>query len=761
MSPIAKKILGIYLLVVALGIALSALIYFNGHQVNAATESLVEDKLLQFNAISRLHKAILAQKPILYEYYANTNRKVFIKMFEKTRSDIETELHTIHQIPGGNHLFVKIEAKNNWISHLAEKLDATLRVKTVNWDKARELLEQVSKTEEEISPAINELVLLNQQQVILSGDTAQSKTLFMINLVIGFSIVIVITAIMIGFYVNAYLRQSAERRRLAMFAQRNPSPVMSLNWDGTVSYANQATMELCKKLGKANNSDLLPREFQAQLSNLRKSGKDTLNIEYTLDQLDLNCFAHALFDLHTYHVYLEDITEQKRSQEKLQYQAYHDDLTGLPNRRHLVESFTKNHEQHTSTNMAVVIARVDRIKRILESKGYETGDNLMCEMAIRLLSLLRQINTGDNSYQIYRMEGASFGILIPNLHSSQQLGVLAQNIQAAMTEPLVINGQELFFTLSVGASIYPLDGQDLEHLIRNAESAVNRVREAGGNAFLCYTQDMNAQAQRLLEMENGLRRALDKNELLLNYQPQYTAKGNQFIGVEALLRWRRDGKQIVSPADFIPLAEESGLIIPIGEWVLRTACLQATQWHIHGYSDLSIAVNISARQFQHPDFVSLVKKILAETKLPPRFLELEITESVVMHDIEHTIGILTALRELDIQLSIDDFGTGYSSLNYLKRFPIHKLKVDQSFVRNMTSQSNDAALTKSIISLGQSLSLRVIAEGVETKSQFEMLQSFGCDEVQGYLFSKPVSATEIDNLLKTVSENKSTKPGLG
>lgn len=760
MSPIAKKILAIYLLVVALGIALSMMIYLNGNQVNAATDSLVEDKLPQFNAISRLHKAILAQKPILYEYYANTNRDMFIKKFKQTQSEIETELHTIHKIPGGTQLLAKIESKNDLIYRLAEQLDTTLRVSSVDWDKARQLLEHVSNTEVEITPVVNDLVSLIQQQVKMSGSAAQSKTQFTIHLVIGFSVVIVLTSVLIGYYVNAYLRESTERRRLAMFAQRNPSPVMSLTWGGTVSYANQATLELRNNLGKTENAELLPPNFLDHLSRLNKSGVDTLNIEYKLQQLEFNCFIHALFDLRTYHVYLEDISEQKRAQEKLIHQAYHDDLTGLPNRRYLIESFDKAREQPNLTNMAVVIARVDRIKRILESKGYGTGDNLLCELAARLLQLLQRIDDSQTTYQLFRMEGASFGILIPHLHSSQQLGVLAENIHTAMTEPLVINGQELFFSLSLGASIFPLDGQHLEHLIRNAESAVNRVREAGGNAFLCYTQDMNAQTQRLLEMENGLRRALDKNELVLNYQPQFTTVNNQLIGVEALIRWHRDGKQMVSPAEFIPLAEESGLIIPIGEWVLRTACQQAKHWYRNGHAML-MAVNISARQFQHPDFVSLVKDILHESKLEPHHLELEITESVVMHDIDKTIAILNALRELGINLSIDDFGTGYSSLNYLKRFPIQKLKVDQSFVRNMTLHSNDAALTKSIIGLGQSLSLRVIAEGVETQSQLEMLQHFGCDEVQGYLFSKPVSSLEIDKLLKKMNSRNSNLPGLG
>ena len=250
-------------------------------------------------------------------------------------------------------------------------------------------------------------------------------------------------------------------------------------------------------------------------------------------------------------------------------------------------------------------------------------------------------------------------------------------------------------------------------------------------------------------MENGLRHALERKELALHYQPQVEISGNKVLGVEALLRWRRDGQTSISPAEFIPLAEESGLIISIGEWVLRTACLQAKAWHDGGIGKLIMAVNISARQFQHPEFIALVAAVLGETGLDPHYLELEITESVAMHDAEKTIATLNALRALNIQLSIDDFGTGYSSLSYLKRFPLSKLKVDQSFVRNMTTDPNDAAIAKAIILLGQSLNLSVIAEGVETAEQLALLQQMGCDEVQGYFFSKPIPNGDLEQFLRT------------
>lgn len=749
MSPISRKILGIYLLVLLLGGALSSLIYINGTAVSNSIGSLVDGDLPELTAISRLRVAILQQKPILYEYYADTDRHTFMRKFAATQREVDVGLRTIRASSEGEYLLKQIEEKNHSINSLAELLDATLRVRSVDWDRARALLVEVSAIEQLITRDIDALVELNQKHVHHGGMLAQSKTGLMINMVFGFSVVIFIIAILIGYYVNTYIAETAERRRLAMIVQRNPNPVLQLSWDGMVSYANPASHELMRQMGLEQPDRLLPHDILSRLRDMIASGDDILTQEYSLDNRVFNCMFHALTDLHTYHVYLEDITARKRDQERLLHSAYHDDITDLPNRRYFGDAITTAIQHDSATSVAVILVRVDRIKRILESHGYETSDNLLRSLAQRLGTTLLDCRDSMGDVRLFRLEGSTFGMLLSKLQSIQQLGVLAESLQLSMQTPLLVNGQELFFTLSIGASIYPLDGGDLESLIKNAEAAVNRVKEAGGNSFQCYTHDMNARTQRWLELENGLRRALLRNEMVLHYQPQLSIGNEQVIGVEALLRWKRGGEQLISPAEFIPLAEESGLIIPIGAWVLRTACRQAKAWHDTGFTKLTMAVNISARQFQHPDFIELVGKILEETGIEPRSLELEITESVVMHDAEKTIATLAALRALHIQLSIDDFGTGYSSLNYLKRFPVQKLKVDQSFVRNMTSNSNDAAITKSVIGLGQSLNLQVIAEGVETPEQLALLRQFGCDEAQGYLFSKPVSAGDLEQLLRS------------
>ena len=748
MSSIFKKILLVYFLVLALGVSLSTLIYTNGNLVSHAISSLVNDNLPRLNTISKLRAAIFAQKPLLYEYYASTDRAAFMRSFELNQREIEANFRTIHTVSEGYELLKEINAYTDQINLNADRLDKTLTSSPIDWDRARDILAEVSVTEEKVSPIIDALVSLNQKEVFMSGENAQDRTDFMIRMVIGFSIVISIIAILIGYQVNAYLSETAERRRLAMFPERSPSPVLRVSWDGKVVYTNPATQDLLSQLQLTYPAQLLPDDFMTRLAAVQSSRPGSLELEYTIKDRVMVCFVHVLKDLHTSHIYLTDITKRKQAEKELVHQAYHDPLTRLPNRRMFNEHLQNAiREADSEQQIAVAFLRLDRIKLVLESQGYEASDNLMKALAQRLQGLLHaNLELAPLAF-LFRFEGATFGILLPNSAENNRLLVLAEKLLQSMSVPLQANNQELFFSLSIGASVYPVDGRDPENLIRNAEAAINRVIASGGNSFQCYTQDMNEMAERWLAMESGLRRALERNELVLLYQPQIDIGSKKIIGAEALIRWNRDGKGYVSPLDFIPLAEETGLIIPIGEWVLRTACHQAHAIHQQGHTDFIMAVNISARQFQHPGFIKLIADVLKETGLPSTRLELEITESLAMHDAEKSIATMNELRALGIHLSIDDFGTGYSSLSYLKRFPINKLKVDQSFVRNMTTNANDASIARTVILLGQSLNLTVIAEGVETEEQLALLQQYNCDEVQGYLFSRPISKESLEEFI--------------
>ncbi len=748
MSAIFRKILAIYLLILTLGVALSALIYSNGHYVSTAIYDLINDNLPRVENIAKLRAAIFAQKPILYEYYASTDREKFMHDFELTQREIDAHFHTIHTLNEDSSLLKQISEYADQINHLAEQLDHTLNSHPVDWDNAREILARVSATEGRISPAIDELVRMNQRQVFMSGQNAQTRTDNMIQLVIGFSLVISIISIFIGFQVNAYLTENIERRRLAMFPERNPSPILRATWDGNIVYSNPATLTLLQQLALNNPMQLLPSGFQKRVVNMHTAGIAFQEMEYPVKDRIMNCVIHMLKDLQISHIYITDITKRKQAEERLLHQAYHDHLTGLPNRRMLHEHLQLAIQQADGrSKLALMLMRVDRISMVLESRGHDAIDSMLQALALRLQEMLQEHFPDTQKPFLFRFEGATFGILLEDMQDNNPLFVMAEHLQQGMIAPLIAEHQEYFLTLSIGASAYPLDGRTPEALLRNAEAAVNRISNSGGNGFQCYTQGMNEMAEHWLAMENDLRRALDGNELVLHYQPQIDIQHQRVIGAEALIRWNRSGTGMVSPAEFIPLAEASGLIIPIGTWVLHTACRQAREIIDRGANPFVMAVNISARQFQHPNFVSVVATTLASTGLPAYCLELEITESLFMQDAEKHIATMNELKLLGVQLSIDDFGTGFSSLSYLKRFPINKLKVDQSFVRNLTTDTNDASIARSIIMLGHSLSLTVIAEGVEKDEQLAWLRQFGCDEVQGYLYSKPLPKEALDKFI--------------
>ncbi|MBI4206633.1 MAG: bifunctional diguanylate cyclase/phosphodiesterase [Betaproteobacteria bacterium] len=450
---------------------------------------------------------------------------------------------------------------------------------------------------------------------------------------------------------------------------------------------------------------------------------------------------------HYVKAYLIGVEARKQAEDKLIYQAHHDALSGLPNRHMFQENIVAvTSRTGQDVRAAVFFLNLDRLKRVNDSLGHVVGDRVLQALVQRLRAALGACGLCEDS-SLYRLEGDLFAILIPAMASAETPVTVAGEIGVRMNEPLQVDGREFFVTLSMGISVFPADGKDAITLIRNADSALNCVKQRGGNGYQCYTQEMNARALEMLELGNALRHAQERDELALHYQPQLDIETGRIVGMEALIRWRHPDRGAISPAEFIPLAEESGLILPVGEWILRTACAQTRTWLDAGLPRLRVAVNISARQFRSPDLPQTIESILHETGLDPRDLELEITESVAMQDVELAIATLRKLKQIGVGLAIDDFGTGYSSLSYLKRFPIDRLKVDQSFVCNLTTDANDAAIAEAVITLGRSLNLKVIAEGVETGGQLEVLRRYGCHEMQGYLFSGPVAAAEFARLV--------------
>jgi diguanylate cyclase (GGDEF)-like protein/PAS domain S-box-containing protein len=441
--------------------------------------------------------------------------------------------------------------------------------------------------------------------------------------------------------------------------------------------------------------------------------------------------------------FVVDLSQNKQTQEKLNHLAYHDALTDLPNqvlfkdRLKQAIALSRRNDQM----QAVLLLNLDRFKTINDSLGYTAGDRLLQSVAQRLTSCVRESDT------VARFGGDEFAVLLTQIPRTQDAANVARAIKQALDQAFLFEDQEIFVSSSIGISMYPQDGRDTAGLLKTAGVALDRAKVQGGNNFHFYTAGGTTRALKQLVLENNIRPGLERSEFFVQYQPQVDIRGFQLVGMEALVRWQHPSFGTLYPGEFVSLAEESGLIIPLSDFVMRTACAQNKAWQDKGLKPLRISVNFSARQFQQPTFMTDVAHILKETNLDPRWLELELTESSIMKDPEEAIEKLHELKLMGISVAIDDFGTGYSSLNYLKRFPIDTLKIDKSFVSDVCKDPHDTAIVRAIINLGHALDLTVVAEGVETKDQLQYLSALECDVVQGFLFSKALSAKAFEELL--------------
>jgi diguanylate cyclase (GGDEF)-like protein/PAS domain S-box-containing protein len=481
--------------------------------------------------------------------------------------------------------------------------------------------------------------------------------------------------------------------------------------------------------------------WRGEIWNRRKSGTvypQWLTISVVLDEQ--NRISH-------YVGVFSDITTVKRSEEELNRMAYHDALTGLPNRLLLLDRISHAVRRATRSGgrFALLFIDLDRFKNVNDNLGHQTGDELLMAVAERILKRLRAEDT------LSRLGGDEFILLMEDIPSEQQAAQLARDLLALLSQPYHIAGHDIFLSASIGISLHPEDGGDAENLIKHADTAMYRAKEGGRNGYQFYTREQSVAAFQRFSLEAALHRALERGEFELHYQPQMDLASGRVTAMEALLRWRHPDLGLIPPDQFIPVAEENGLILPIGEWVLETACREALQCQRLCGEQLIVAVNLSPLELQRGDPVNRVKRVLADIGLPARFLELEITESSAMRRGEESIAMLHELKNLGVSLAIDDFGSGYSNLGYLKQLPVSTLKIDRVFVRDLPDDNEDAAITRAIIALGHSLNLNVLAEGVETAAQRDFLREHGCDMQQGYLLAKPQPFADIARLIKKIN----------
>ncbi len=554
-------------------------------------------------------------------------------------------------------------------------------------------------------------------------------------------------------------RTESSLRKLSQAVEQSPNVIIITDTDAKIEYVNAAFVQktghsLEDVIGQQPNIlqssktplftyeemwDSLRRgeNWQGELVNRYVDGKEYLELAHISPVRDVDGKITHFLSVQ------EDITDKKRTEERIQYLTHYDVLTGLPNRVLLEERarFAVANAKRTNSQLSLIFFDLDHFKNINDSLGHSTGDALLIELAQRLKDSLREGDT------ISRLGGDEFILLLTGTdeHGAERV---AEKLLQTVSHSYQIGQYDLNISASIGIAVYPEDGEDLETLLRNADTAMYRAKQDGRNIFRFFTQEMQARSGRHLELVNALRYALERNQFQVVYQPQIALDTGIVIGTEALLRWSHPDLGNVSPAEFIPVAEETGMIISIGEWVLRTAIEQTKHWHDMGWNKLGIAVNLSAIQFRHSDLPVTVTQILKQANMEPEFLELELTEGVAMIDPPGAIAIMNDLHERGVRMSIDDFGTGYSSLSYLKKFKVYKLKIDQSFVRDISSDPEDKAIVSAVISMAQSLGLQTIAEGVETEEQLNFLREQKCDEVQGYYFARPLNTAQFEAFMR-------------
>ncbi|EGI78052.1 putative bifunctional diguanylate cyclase/phosphodiesterase [Hylemonella gracilis] len=540
-----------------------------------------------------------------------------------------------------------------------------------------------------------------------------------------------------------------------------PLAIYTRDTEGRVTAWNPAAEKLfgwteAEVLGRFLPSVPLATEYQDEDKALRLrviAGESIPDIEVqrqkvTGEMFDLSASLSPLRDddgtISGFLTIAADVTARKQVERQVEFLAYRDVLTGLPNRSLLQDRFAQaiaRAERH-HRKVALLFLDLDHFKTINDSLGHATGDALLKEVARRLSDGMRESDT------ISRQGGDEFLVVLSDLEGTEMITPVLLKIRERLQQPLLFDGHELSISSSIGVALYPDDGLDFETLLKKADTALYRAKDAGRNQARFFDEQMNTEAVDHLRLKNGLHRALSRGELELHYQPQFDLRTGAVIGVEALLRWRHPEEGLISPARFVPVAEDSGLIVPIGEWVIRQACAQAMAWRQAGLPPLLMAVNLSAVQFRRGDVQTIVAQALRDTGLAPELLELELTESILLQNTERVLEGVDQIKQLGVKLSIDDFGTGYSSLAYLKRFAVDKLKIDQSFVHDLARDSDNAAIVRAIIQMAAGLGLRTIAEGVEDAEVLAVLRRFGCDEAQGYFLARPLPATEFAELVK-------------
>ncbi len=735
-------------LALILGLSLSALVYSSSQKIKENAVELVEQRIPILTGVNQLVADLSEQERNIYEYYRSQNGDVFQKVHNEIQGAFILHSEILHE---QNYLSEEdeiITAQQAKISLLAEKFYHLMEMgdteENQTWDDLRILLTEISTARRELLPTLMKVERITKKSVDKAHHATLSQMDFTHNIVTFYGVAIILLAGLIAWYIRQYILTNAKNTRLALFSHRNPNPILSVNNLGELVFSNPACNTLLNSQGldEKDTEQLLPRNFSALRKQLTECDSNAMTLQQTLGDRILHMSIHWLKELDAYDIHLLDVTEQKIAEQKVKHLAFYQPLTNLPNQYKLNEDIDLHlaNKHHFSLG----VFAVNDFNQLVSSVGVEATSLLVTTLTKNIIS---QLELGINLYQL---NDSQFALISQHHISEVTLENLTFKILQVAQRSIVTSFGEFFVELDFGYCLSPEHSIERGNLLKYAHAALDEASKDEHQHFsmfkMCYANKIEHSANLI----DKLRQVIEKDELFLVFQPQLHLASNRITGIETLVRWKHEEK-IISPVDFIPLAEQSGLIVPIGEWILNQACLIAKQLVELGYIDIVVAVNVSPRQFSHPSFSASVHQALRHSGLSPRNLELEITEGVFMHNEVATLEVLHELKSSGISLSIDDFGTGYSSLSYLKRLPIDKLKIDQSFIRDCHNNEEDRVIVSTIVELGKSLGLSLIAEGVEESVHVDFLKSLQCDEIQGYWYSRPIEAAQLFEFMKKAS----------
>ncbi|MDF2176664.1 bifunctional diguanylate cyclase/phosphodiesterase [Aliiglaciecola sp. CAU 1673] len=742
------RALTLYILVIGVGLVLAGMVYSTAISVKDATNVLIEKRLPNLIGLGEVAMRVSEQERVLYEYYATTDPAHYLDthqgLFDDLIVNVERLLIAIGLSADNHPLLLELQK----IKKLAEQLHTNLSSSRIDWDLAREKLEDISASRRNMQPQLQALKQLVKARAEASYvDTMQQldQTVWTVT---GFATALLLFTVLLGRYTRRYVGLSAENERLAIFTKRNPNPILSLSAQGQVVYHNPASERLMKNLGftDTNPQALLADDLLVQLALTKKADSKVGKFEHQIGDTYLSYEVHWVKELDAYDIHIQDVTEQVIANQKLEHKAYHKDLSGLPNRAKMNKDLGKRID--SGNIFSLVLLDVTHYSQLVGNFGLNGASQCMRafaeELAIAFEQAKETLDLGMET-QLYHIGDANFTIITDLDNESLALRQLSDRLNYRFAHPIDTPLGQMRIGITQGVTEYPRCSQLPEELLLHAKIAIDEGRKQE-YVTRFFDHDSGSRHARRLSVTRQLERAMENEKLTLHFQPKLDLETQQVDGCESLIRWFQEDGSAISPGEFIPLAEKSGLILPLGDWILEMACRKALSWQAQGLEQ-SIAVNISARQFAQPDFAKKVQDLLHKIGLPARLLELEITESMIMDNRTFGTKVLNELRDIGVTLSIDDFGTGYSSLAYLKGFPVDKLKIDQSFVRNMHQDKSDQAIVLSLCQLSRNLGLKTVAEGVERADQLKLLRHYQCDAIQGYWFSKPLPEEKFLELL--------------